>query len=1619
MNEWEIRHTDGSALKDEEGNYIVVKSLEYNGSWMGECFVTTSLKSPAPILFEIGDYLIYRGEKFEINYDPGKIKQARRGEYGEAFVYENVKFNAKQDELARTEFLDIVLHDNQIHYTSLTKFSFYISSLDDLLDRIQANLNEQWGNGEWKLYSRNRLRSEQRGCDVAVWDKVYGTGIADNVIESTSITVDNLNCWNTLALVNSQFDVNFITRDRNVFVGTAGLPTSHIFEYGKGRGLYQIEQNADSEQSITTRLRAYGSTKNIPNRYYATLNLQVFGTITKITTKRTGQYNYTAFELDLPFKKFYFFNELTKHSLTGEATYYAKIKIKNEVVNARISNRDGKTYIYSEYDLNSVDPDDNKDLVAMQRFVNVVNVGERVYFVSGVKKDSFPVTNKDYATDNLPNNMAIDRLMLPGFPNKSLKQWWDEQSEDTKKRIYQGDKTHLFSENKYRPYIDSPNVRKIGVRPNSVYFDNKDIQKGIEEIYPSIEKMEINGVRIDEVLHAKQIEDNGVFKDGATIPNFSIFLKKEIDFNINDLLRNSTEQPYICMKNGMCGGRQFKIASARKLDNGSWELTCERVLDDSLNLYFPYNDFQIKPNDNFVLIGIPLPDSYVEAASIKLLKYALTFLDKNDYTRYIYSPKIDEVYMQRQHDLAIADTTGLTASIHDTIKEGDIMQFEDTDLHIDGKVSIDQLTIREADGKIPTYEITLREDKSVGTIQKLQEKINSLESGNGGTVSGEGGNNLTVPQLQRLIETYGGKNFISKVFPDTAQDVITFLKGISFNNGGIDGEGNALLKAIQTLGFERTINGFGVWLDEKGRAHGQIDYLEVIGKAIFRSLQIDEYKHIGGNIVLSGANAIIEKVVPVAGGWKCYLHTDDGDKAITNDWEPGDQALCQTFNIKAGVYENVSNRCYWRVVVEVGQKTATEEAYIVITDDDTYCDKSVDNDEPKAGDNIVLCGHNTLWDIANGIDPTLHRNRMNVTMITTSKEEGGTIEVYRNIHDFSLSKGNAIFHLSSDKIYMNSQRFEWISADGERIPNVIYRGDWAPGTVAARYEAWYYGGGTWLSLEDNNTDEPTEQSPKWKKYASKGDTGETALTLVCTPATLSFETNRDGEIENTTQRKVQVVLYEGQTAVTPTSTTVTPYNCYARLVEQNIVVDGISPNQWSGHIAITATYKGQTRTARVEFVVSAQKWNEAKFEANQKQFQSIIAQNKADKQGLEQKISTIKQTADNIQLEVRQQTFSGVNLLKGASLRPLNLLNLQRAQYVTIVKNPSVAHFDNPYLSISRHGATQDEWNGCKFPIVTIQGGKTYTLSMFVRIYGSDQPYIEIKRSKSKDMSAPKTSYPNIPSTYGQWKPYSHTFNIEEGYNYLQIFIGCTRNGEVYISEIQLEEGTKATSWKDPDVVDSIERTGIDLTNGTVSVEAANFEIKHNGEKPFVVSKGKALLGGWVFDKGKLFSQCGDLNGSPSTDYGNTNFNPDIVLDPINGYMSGVGSFRKKMLVVTQQNIAKYAIINSSGDYVFMAGKISAIATFKGAFDRDIFITLPGSGGYLGAGDFEIARTLIGETIAIYNQSTSYINIWGAGTSIDVLPNNFAALEVKISVHPQTGKETYYNNNWIRGEMLV
>lgn len=818
MSTWNIYHKDGSKLTDVNGEQITVHGLEYSDFWMGECFLTINFKHEVPINFQIGDYIVYRGERFELNYEPGKDKQARPDTYGEGFVYDSVKFNALQDELARAEFLDVVLNDNELHYTSLPKFPFFVQTLDDLLDRIQANLDEQIGSGLWKIYSRNKDRSVQRGALESEWLSVYGEKTEDNVIESMSITVDSQTCWQALALVNEKWDINFIVRGRNIYVGTTGIEAGHIFSYGIGNGLYEIVQNADSEQSVITRLRAYGSEKNLPSHYYADLGIKYVANITKVIGASTN----VELDLDVDYIETYFKNKRT-YVISGQTqeqsngwvlqvTFDFQTTITGYVTQSGSS---GKCRFYSELKGGQVDSGDEESKEKLDAFIAQVNAGNtKMYITSGLNKKVVPSSMKEYAK-NLPNNMSINRLMLPGFPHVSLSDFYDSLTEQEKKYVNPTGKPHKFSTDPYRPYIDSLNIEEIGLRSASQFFDTDDKTNGVIEIYPTIEEMEIGGVRVDEIDEGVAPDDDGRFGDNETVKNVDIYLNKAIDFDIDDLKDDDFS---ISMKDGMCGGRTFKVASSTKVD-GRWRLTIERSKDDALELWFPYKDYPIKSGDHFVLTGITLPDSYVNAASLKLLKYAIALLDKNDYTRYVYQPKVDELFMARQHDKAQEDETGTIKSLHDTLKAGDLMNFNDTDLNIEGIISIDQLTIKEEDGKIPTYDITLREDKEVGTIQKIQQQISSLQSGNGGAGAG-----LTVTQVKNQVAIEGGKYFISKLTDDTAKGTITwekvqkFLQGMDIgdNAGQWTREGVLSVFKFLTNNFEQGLYGHGAQIDEHG-----------------------------------------------------------------------------------------------------------------------------------------------------------------------------------------------------------------------------------------------------------------------------------------------------------------------------------------------------------------------------------------------------------------------------------------------------------------------------------------------------------------------------------------------------------------------------------------------------------------------------------------------------------------------------------------------------------------------------------------------------------------------------------------------------------------------------------
>lgn len=220
-------------------------------------------------------------------------------------------------------------------------------------------------------------------------------------------------------------------------------------------------------------------------------------------------------------------------------------------------------------------------------------------------------------------------------------------------------------------------------------------------------------------------------------------------------------------------------------------------------------------------------------------------------------------------------------------------------------------------------DITVGNQAIKGTISQLKENVNNILSGN---FTGGGLNNS---QVSELVKNYTASRFLRKDIPDTADELITFLSGIALkNNTGIDGEGNARLRKVvaevlQSDDFKKGLlggKGVGIY-DELGSKVMELDKLLVRQKMIIQELEIRKLSYVGGDQVFSSAGSKVVKVKTLLNGdFRCYILADDGTTRTMNDWRIGDQAQFKTDNIKEGVYKNVSNRYYWRLVVNRGEE---------------------------------------------------------------------------------------------------------------------------------------------------------------------------------------------------------------------------------------------------------------------------------------------------------------------------------------------------------------------------------------------------------------------------------------------------------------------------------------------------------------------------------------------------------------------------------------------------------------------------------------------------------------------------------------------------------------------------
>lgn len=267
------------------------------------------------------------------------------------------------------------------------------------------------------------------------------------------------------------------------------------------------------------------------------------------------------------------------------------------------------------------------------------------------------------------------------------------------------------------------------------------------------------------------------------------------------------------------------------------------------------------------------------------------------------------------------------------------------------------------------------------------------------------------------IDAQGAAELLSLVLRG-ALTIGEYKKGLKGAN--IDEQGAADLLSILVRNGMESANfstgalgaGFCLKKDENGDSYLEVDRMLVRKVATFIQLLIQQIKHVGGQIILTLASMSCIKVEDKGNYYRCYFENTDGEKTIEQEFVVGDLARAQTFNVKEGVNENVTNTYYWRAVVGTGDN------YIDLSKTD--CDAG--STEPKAGDDIVQLGNKS--------DAT----RQAAIILSAYGNDAPYFKLYRGINSYSLD-GKEFVSFSRSEVMIIADAIKFSS--GESVKDYI------------------------------------------------------------------------------------------------------------------------------------------------------------------------------------------------------------------------------------------------------------------------------------------------------------------------------------------------------------------------------------------------------------------------------------------------------------------------------------------------------------------------------------------------------------------------------------------------------
>ena len=790
--------------------------------------------------------------------------------------------------------------------------------------------------------------------------------------------------------------------------------------------------------------------------------------------------------------------------------------------------------------------------------------------------------------------------------------------------------------------------------------------------------------------------------------------------------------------------------------------------------------------------------------------------------------------------------------------------------------------------------------------------------------------------------------FLRKDIPDTARELITFLKGVAFQGGhGIDGEGRAkllslIVNVLQSADFdEHSQAGFGITRRKDGKYQLSITDLIVWGKAIFNELEIRKLSYVGGNMVFSSCGSKIMRVVAIdqngneiggtrkslltAGGkfipangkvlsykreaattgdvsaWRCYFYQDDGTTATTNLWAEGDLARCETFNIKAGKYQGVGNRRYWRKVVKVG---------------DDYIDLSASDCEegsgvPQAGDALVQMGNRTNTD------------RQSLIFVYVNGDEAPAIVWYDGVSDYTLkNKMTAI--VSPRKVIFNTQLFKILTPGGETKSiddyvsekagggAVMYRLQveesvvriGADGTMSvteirpkvARIESGHvtetwnaetaYAKGVRVAYKTSKMDGfsylygftsvtltadmtmvtfrlvDAKDVTKFFDIVSipiikDGADAKGGYSVICSPSSISFDTNENGSVKQAASKKIVVSVKNGEGDVGIKSVMVVPASCI-NITEGSIVVSGntvtVNPagvehdggvsRPSAGFQLMITTTDDTVLYYTVPVSVNINRYLST-IESNSKEYKRRFDEFTGGETSMTHFKSEVLQTAREISQEVSEKATGGNNLLKDSEFKRLDSVSLRFPEAISPVKNRG--YNGTNAIRISKYGLTENQYIGLfwdKQNVVKVEKGATYTFSFYAMSPNPsavDNVYNEIifwdsPSGGRKSQLASMNLQGQLTAAY---RLFTQPFAIPEDaqYEYIEITLFSLRNGEVYFSRPCLTKTSKYTGWSKSKA--DMEYIGGNLIRGSQQFDASEFQtvgtLTPNGYEDFTI----------------------------------------------------------------------------------------------------------------------------------------------------------------------------------------